>query len=268
MKRKPSSLSAPSAARRSHEPLDPFRFGWRWQTVKRRDGTSERVQVPLTPADVLHPQEDDEIPQNTAQARDCRYLGSVLENQLVNQPDSLVLNDVLIDWGVKGLRNHSPDLSAFAGVTDRERKRKTFYVAKEGARPLLVIEIVSLDPAEAKLRDNDVVIKKKEYYQASVPLYVLIDQQEEGGPRQMIGYRRGVRGYLRMPLDSQGRLLLEPVGILLGLRDNRAVCWDAVTGQEFPDYASLNQSRLAVEAELKAAQARIQELEAAARRRR
>jgi len=267
MKRKLPSLPAPSAARHAAEPLDPFRFGWRWGKKKRRDGTLESVQIPLTPKDVLHPREGDEIPQNTVQARDCRYLGCVLENQLADQPDALVLNDCLVNWGVRGLRSHSPDLSVFAGVADRQRKRKTFYMVKEKARCLLVIEIVSLDPAETDLRDNDVVKKVKEYYRAGVPLYVVIDQEEEDAPRRLLGYRRGERDYELLPVDERERLLLEPVGLLLGLRDNQAVCWDAVSGAEFQDYHATNQARQTAEAALAAAQARLRELEAQTRRR-
>ena len=38
-------------------------------------------------------------------------------------------------------------------------------------------------------RDNDVVAKLAEYHRAGVPLYVIIDQETEGGPRRLLGYR-------------------------------------------------------------------------------
>src|SRR5207244_4266943 len=100
-----------------------------------------------------------------------------------------------------------------------------FSVAAEGARPVLVIEIVSVDAHDPGVRNNDVVAKVREYYQAGVPLYVIVDQERENGPRRLIGYRRGKRRYVKLPLDDQGRLWLEPLGLWLGLRENRVVCF-------------------------------------------
>jgi Uma2 family endonuclease len=186
-----------------------------------------------------------------------------------------VLSDCLVDWGVPGLRNHSPDLSVFKGVRDPEWEGGLFRVAEHGARPVLVIEVVSPDDAAPRVRDNDVVIKVDHYYRAGVPLYAIIDQEEEGGPRRLLGYRRGRRGYVRLPPDEQGRLPLGPVGLLLGLRANQAVCYDAQTGEEILDFTGMAQARAAeaqarqaAEAALAAAQARIRELEARSRRRR
>jgi Uma2 family endonuclease len=278
MKRRTGPIPAPSAARHSTEPVDPFPYGWRFQSRLGPDGQEICERVPLTPEDVLHPQENDQISQNTVQSRDVRYLGSVLECQLREQSDALVLNDCLIDWGIKGLGNHSPDLSVFTGVRNPKRLRKRFSLVKEGARSLLVIEIVS--PDDPKLRNNDVVIKVREYHRAGVPLYVLIDQEKSEGPRQVIGYRWTSRRYVPLPLDDQGRLLIEPIQVLLGLRDNEAVCWDATTGKELQDDATANRAleaearqaaesaRDAAEAALAAAQARLRAMEAKKRRRR
>jgi colicin import membrane protein len=272
MKRKIAAIPAPSVARHSAEPLDPFRYGWRFQTRPGADGQEICERVPLTPEDVLHPQENDQISQSTVQARDVHYLRSVLEYQLSEQADALVLNDCLIDWGVEGLGNHSPDLSVFTGVRNPKRPRKRFSLVKEGARSSLVIEIVS--PDDPKIRNNDVVIKVQEYHRAGVPVYVLIDQQKSDGPRQVVGYRRTARRYVPLALDKQGRLLIEPLQILLGLRDNEAVCWDVTSGEEFQDYAAINRARQAeaaarqaAEAALAAAEERIKALQAKKRRR-
>ena len=282
MKRKSTPQSVPSAARRSVEPPDPFRFGWRYRHEPDRNGPDQWVRVPLTPEDVLHPQENDTIPENTLQERDRRYLAGVLNWRFRTRKSILVLSDCVVDWGVAGLRNHSPDIVVFDDVTDRERLRHSFSVVREGARPLFVIEIVSVDPYDPKIRNNDVVIKVKQYYQAGVPLYFLIDMEKDDCPRRLIGYRRGTRGYVKLPLDRQGRLSLGPAKLLLGLRDNRAVCWDAQTGEEIGDFAATvearqqaeaactaeAQARQQAEAALAAAQARLHELEAQARRRR
>ncbi len=238
---------------------DPFRFGWRDVQQIGPDGSKQWVQVPLTLDDVLHPQEGDHIPDNNQQCIDGNYLYNVLKLRLADKPHAVVFEDVLIDWGVPGLRNHSPDISVFDGVSDPERNWGTFPVAAEGARPVLAIEIVSPDAHDRQARDNDVVTKVREYYRAGVPLYVILDQERVDGPRQLIGYRRGARKYVRMRPNRQGRLLLEPVRLWLGLRDERAVCWDADTGEEIGDLTATTQA-------LREAQARIRELESRLRR--
>jgi Uma2 family endonuclease len=256
-------------------PPDPFRFGWRYVPHVDAIGRKHWVQTPLTLEDVLHPQEGDHIPENSQQEHDRRYLASVLEMRLADQPRMLVLSDCLVNWGVPGLGNHSPDVSVFDGVRNPKRNWKTLYVAKEKARPLLAIEIVSPDPHDKKARDNDVVIKVQEYYLAGVPLYLLVDQEHDGAPRKLICYRRGPRKYGRIRPDAQGRVLLKPLRLLVGLRDERVVCWDADTGEEIGDLTAMaqardaeTQARQAAEAALAEAQARIRELETRMRRQR
>jgi len=253
--------------KRTLPPPDPFRFGWREVQQIGPDGAKQWVRVPLTPEDLLHPKKGYQILENTQQERDRGYLAVVLRYRLSSNPRALVLSDCLVDWGIPSLGNHSPDISVFDNVNDPEHRNwGTFRVAEEGARPVLVIEIVSPDAHDRRVRDNDVVIKVREYYRAGVPLYVIVDQEREGRPRQVIGYRRGARKYLRMRTDRQGRLLLEPVRFLLGLKDERAVCRDADTGEEVGDLKAQAQARQAAEAALAEAQARLRALEAQLRR--
>jgi Uma2 family endonuclease len=249
--------------KRTLPPPDPFRFGWREIQQIGPDGSKQWVRVPLTPEDLLHPKKGYQILENTQQERDRGYLAAVLRYRLSSNPRALVLSDCLVDWGIPDLGNHSPDISVFDNVNDPEHRNwGTFRVADEGARPVLVMEIVSPDAHDRRVRDNDVVIKVREYYRAGVPLYVIVDQEREGRPRQVIGYRRGVRKYLRIRPDRQGRLLLEPVRLLLGLKDERAVCWDADTGEEVGDLKAQAQARRTAEAALAEAQARLRALEA------
>jgi hypothetical protein len=108
----------------------------------------------------------------------------------------------------------------------------TLYVKAAGGRCLLAIEIVS-----PSTRVNDVTHKVAHYHQAGVPLYVIVDQEREGGPRSIIAYRWAESGYQRQPLDKEGRLLLEPLGLYLSLADGRVVCHDAATGKKLGDHA-------------------------------
>ena len=260
--------------KRTLPPPDPFRFGWRDVQQIGPDGSKQWVQVPLTAEEALHPKEGYHISENRQQEKDRRYLSEVLEWRLSSNPQALVLSDCLINWGVPRLSNHSPDICVFEGVRDpQHRNWGTFRVAEEGARPLLAMEIVSPDAHDRRVRDNDVAIKVREYYRAGVPLYVIVDQEHEGGPRQPIGYRRGARKFLHIRPDRQDRLLIEPVRLLLGLRDERAVCWDADRGEEIGGFAAMAQAREAetqarrdAEAALAEAQARLRALEAQLRR--
>lgn len=265
MNRAGRSTSKNGKSRRAEKP-DPFRFGWRYVQRIGPNGSKESVQTPLTPEDVLHPKQGDHILENTQQERDRRYLADVLKWRLSENPSALVMSDCLIDWGIRGLGNHSPDVSVFDGVNDPHgRNWGMFVVRTEGARPVLVVEAVSPDAHDRQARDNDVVTEVREYYRARVPLYAIVDQLRVGGPRQIVGYRRGARKYASIPLDEQGRLLLEPVRLLMGLHGERVVCWDADTGEEIPDFAQMAQARQEAEAALAIALARVRELEARGR---
>ncbi len=213
---------------------DPFRYGWRYVTRKRPDGSKEHVEVPLTLEDVLHPQEGDVIPENTQQERDRRYLHDVLERHYANDPHVLTLADCLVDWGVPGMQAHSPDITVLEGVRTKEGRWGTYRIAQDGGHPLLAIEIVS-----PSTRSNDVDIKPEHYHRAGVRLYVLVDQRREDGPRQLIAYEHRADGYVEMPFDADGRLTLARVGIRLGLRGERVVCWDAASDQELGDYVGV-----------------------------
>jgi Uma2 family endonuclease len=258
-------------SRRTPPPeADPFRYGWRFVKKLLPDGSTDLVQVPLTLEDVLHPQEDDQIPERPQQHLDAVYLDPILrvraQERLV---DPLVLGDCLVAWGVRGIRNHSPDFSVFEGVTNPPGLQiGTFRLRASGGRCVLAMEIVSPDT-----RNNDVVHKLREYHAVGVPMYVLIDQRNEGGPRQVIGYRYTRARYVKLRPDRQGRVLLKPLGLLLGLEDELAVCYDADTGERLGNYEQVQQARIAAEqaareqaAAREAAEERVRELEAQLRR--
>ena len=242
-----------------HEPPldgDPFRYGWRYVNRTLPDGQTVIEEVPLTLEDVLHPQEDDVIPENTQQARDRRYLADVLNDRYVGEPHILVLDDCLIDWGIPGLRPHSPDIGVLQGVRTKKGRWGTFSLRKEGGRPVLVIEIVS-----PQSRKNDVVIKVDHYHQVGVPLYVVVDWEREDRPRCLLAYQDTPQGYVEMPLDSESRVLLGPTGVLLGLQDDRVICYDQVTGKELGDYSQVCQQLREAEQRQQKAEQRQQKAE-------
>jgi colicin import membrane protein len=213
---------------------DPFRYGWRYRTETRPDGTRAVRQVPLTLEDVLHPQLGDVIVENSDHKKNCGYLEYVLRWRLARDPSALVLADCGVYWDVPGLGHHSPDVSVIFGVRERRERWSSFDVAEQGVRPTLLIELTS--PAT---RNLDLVDKVRDYHRAAVPHYVIVDEEREGEPLRVLGYRYTPEGYVAVALDGQGRMPLEGLGLLLGVRGSRVVLFDAASGEEVGDYDSV-----------------------------
>jgi Uma2 family endonuclease len=227
------------------EPEDPFRYGWRYVASTLPDGSRVYEQVPLIAEDLLYPEEDDFVVQKPPHQRDMHYLHASLERHFAAQPDVVVLADCLVDWGVAEVRPMGPDITVLFGV-DHWLQQGTFRVAEEGGRPVLAIEITS-----PSTRDRDVKDKPQLLYQAGVEKYVIVDRGPEGeDPAQLRGYQRGPSGWLPLLPDSQGRLDLSPVGLLLDIVDDHPWLYDAVTGQRF--VSNLELGRAVAEAEAKA----------------
>jgi colicin import membrane protein len=245
-----------SAARITPPPgPDPFRYGWRYVERPGPDGSVEVEEVPLTRDDVLHPQEGDVIPEGTLQEQDAEYLRPIFRQRTARLPGGFFLADCLVDWGRPGIRPHSPDLVVFRDVRNPPQGDiGLFRLRDAGGRCVLVVEIVS-----PHTRRNDAVRKVRHYHRVGVPLYVLLDQRREGGPRTVVGYRHTAQRYVNMRLDRRGRLRLKPLGLWLAIEDQRAVCYDADTGERIPGYEEMAAGR-------QAAEQRIRELEAELRR--
>jgi Uma2 family endonuclease len=242
--------------------VNPFRYGWRFVRRVGPNGREELKQVPLTLEDVLHPQEGDVIPENNVQEAERRYLANIFSCRLPRTAGNLVLSDCIIHWGVPGIGNHSPDVAVFTGVKGPlPRKFGIFDRAAWGGRCRLALEIVSPDT-----RVNDVAHKFNEYYQVGVPLYIIVDEETEDGPRQLLGYRRTRRRYVPIPLDAQGRLPLPFLKLKLGLVEDRLVCYDDATDAVIGDYTAVDEAREAAEAQARRESKARQTAEARARR--
>jgi hypothetical protein len=257
-----SSAVPPQAAE-----ADPYRYGWRYVRRTAPDGAETFDQVPLTPEDVLHPQEEDFIVNDSAHNNDRAYLHTVLDARRPRWPSAVVLEDVRVDLDIPSVRPLGPDVSVFFHVRDPERRWGTFEVAAEGVRPVLLVEITS-----PETRSNDVGLKVDYFHRAGAALYVIVDRPRPDGPVKLTGYRYTPQQYEPLAPDSEGRLPLGPLGLLLGARGNRVVLYDAATGEELGDYAAVAEQRdraeqsREVEAQARrAAEARAQE-EAQARR--
>jgi Uma2 family endonuclease len=257
---------------------DPYRYGWRYVRRVGPDGSVTFDQVPLTLEDVLHPQEEDCIPHDTVHEDNRAYVRNIFHYYRRRWPSSLVLCDVRVALNVPGVRPHGPDIAVFFNVRDPDRVWSTFNVAVDGVRSVLLMEITS-----SESRVNDIDIKVDHYHRAGVPLYIIVDRLEIEDPVELIGYYDTPQGYKRIVPDAKGRLSLGPLGLLLGVRGHRVVLYDASTGEELLDYATVVQqierdrearkavgaharieaeARRAVEAQVAELQARLRQLEA------
>jgi Uma2 family endonuclease len=230
-----------------------YRYGWRDILHKCPDGSIVVDRIPLTEEDVLHPQEGDKIMHTDVHDVDCHYLVGVSRARIANDPKAVAFHDVCIDWDDPALRHHSPDVSVIFGLRERRSYYGRFHVAREGVRPRVLIEVVSPDS-----RDLDLVKKFKAYHEAQVPYYVIVDRERPEGPPRILAYVRTPREYVPLPPDKDGRVWLEPLGIWLGTRDNRVVCYDGATGEELGDYAAVTQALATAKARIAAETARAE----------
>ncbi|MBW8877483.1 MAG: Uma2 family endonuclease [Acidobacteria bacterium] len=220
------------------EAADPFRYGWRWQTVRLPNGKVTEQQIPLTAEDLLDPQLGDEVPQSIPHSLFIQSLASLLRLRYRSRPDVLVVNDVKMLWGIPGLKEPSPDIAVIPGLRTRHdlhelKDRRSFDVVREGTRPALVIELVS--PPDPALRRNDYEDKVKIYQEAGVPEYLILDPPfSRPGCLELTAYRLGPGGlYRRIKPDVQGRVLSETTGLLFGVDADAEtlLVFDSLTGE-------------------------------------
>jgi Uma2 family endonuclease len=234
------------------EEEDPYRYGWRYLRKKLPDGTETVDIVPLSYEDLLYPEEDDFVVQKPPHFTDTIYCHYSLKAFYADQPSVVVLSDCRVDWGVAGVRPLGPDVLVLFAVREW-RQQGTFRIAEEGGEPVLVMEIAS-----PSTRDHDWERKPDLYYRAGVQKYVILDRGPDGeDPAQLSGFQRGATGWVPLPPDAQGRLDLAPVGLLLGIEDDRPWLYNAATGERLPDHtealqalAETKQKRMDAEATL------------------
>ncbi len=153
-----STVSTSRPAQRPPDESDPFRYGWRYVTVRGPDGKVTIDQIPLTLEDVLFPETGDFIVQTDLHDTDTSYLKYVFNAWLEADPQAVAVSDCRVDWNLPGVRPLGPDVAVFFGMK-RRTDWATLNVAAEGARPALVVEVTS-----RTTRTNDVDIKPDYYF--------------------------------------------------------------------------------------------------------
>ncbi len=216
---------------------DPFLYGWREDWVAHPDGSSELIYTPLALEDLIHPEENYVIVNGSRHEEERYYIWGVVRHRLAGDKHALSLSDTGVYWDDETLRHHAPDIVVFHGIKEPRDVWPSFDVAEEGVKPSLIIELTS-----PHNRKNDFVTKFQQYHQAGVLWYVIVDRIQNEGPPSLIGYRWTEERYVEYPADEQGRLLLEPLGLKLGVRDDRVALFDAVSGEFQGDYHAVRQA--------------------------
>lgn len=211
---------------------DPYFYGWRM--VPRWDERNRQTweKVPLTPWDVLHPEEEDFIVNNDAHDRDTHYLKAVFEDRAAARDGVLVLCDHRVLWEVESLGAHGPDVAVFERLNQPwNSRRATFPVKEMGARPVVIVEVTS--PSTRYIDPDD---KVEDYFKAGVPLYVVADRRETNEGRafiRLLGYRATPEGYVRIPDDPKG-VWIEALKVWVRADGDLVLCADE-GGNPIPD---------------------------------
>jgi len=201
---------------------DPFRYGWRWRTVRLPNGDILDEQVPLTADDLLDPQPGDQVGQSQPHWEFLFLLARILDRFYETRDDVALVVDLKMLWGIAGLQEPSPDLAIIPGVRQKtDPARTSFDVLEEGVRPCLILEVVS--STDAEVRRNDYEKKVKIYQKAGIPEYVLLDPPTPVTKNRLLvlGYRLDRFGrYQEIAPDAQGRLLSETTGLQFGVEED------------------------------------------------
>lgn len=238
--------------------------------------TDAHYHIPLTLREVLFPIEDDIGVVKVAQGISHHLLITLIIERLrlhLLGHGWGFLNDVLIQWGVPGVTNSSPDITAIRDVDIPVDRRSAYLVGREGPMPSAVIEVTS-----RSTRSSDFGLKRTIYAALGVEEYLIIDlwgRQTE--PWRLYGYQLGTSPfYDEIAPDVEGGITLQSMGLRFVADQREQVrIFDVATGEElqhpseFRDLAKSEAARAeseaaradAAEASNSQLLARIQELE-------
>ena len=122
-------VRAPAPATMPPQPTLPtFDLEVGWRSVYNPE-TNQYDQLPLTLLDVLYPLEDEAIrmPQTPDHDLWTRLLIAMLEN-FRDSRDWLILRDVFVNWGRRGVPTKAPDVAVIPGGRRPERPDKSYHV--------------------------------------------------------------------------------------------------------------------------------------------
>jgi Uma2 family endonuclease len=202
--------------------------GWRMEWVKDEEGEEQLLYFPLTEDEFIHPEEDYHLPSNTFHGTLQRDLIDVLQRRYIKREDVGVFGDLIIKWGIEGLRQHCPDVCVVFGLKDKEKYRSKFIVPEEGTKPAIVMEVVS-----PHYRTADRQKKVKQYARAGIPEYIIFDRRRQRGELrdEVLGYRLEGESYGPIVPDEEGKIFSQTLDIHFGMREGKVMLFEGRTGE-------------------------------------
>ncbi|MFN8490753.1 MAG: Uma2 family endonuclease [Caldilineaceae bacterium] len=233
--------------------------GWRYEVVITADGQRETIRVPLTPEEILHPQEGFVMPERTDHDRICDDLRDMLRAWALNHPAFTIFHNLVFAWDKPGIGDYAPDIAVVPNVRDPEADRGKFFVANEGTRPALAIEVVS--PISRKA---DRETKVTDYAQVGIAEYIYIDcrRRKRGIVSELAGFRLEDGLYQPLALDEDGAVYMATLGLRFGINGAKAWIEDVATGEDLLDHWATAQALRQTQAQLQQAEQQLVALNA------
>lgn len=214
---------------------DRFYYGRRQLIAYDKTGQPSYTYEPLTVADFLNPQPEDEFAQGVRHTLDVRTVRRIFRHVYRYNPFMTVLSQVKMVWASKALAQPAPDVAVIPNVTEPDRLRTVFDEQCEETRPRFVLEVVAPRLAEADLQDKVAI-----YQQAGVTEYFILDaglrpanENATTAIYTVLGYRLEKGVYQPIAPDARGWLFSKTTKTWFGVtpeRDNFFVA-DERTGQ-------------------------------------
>ena len=232
---------------------DPFFYGFRVVRDVQPDGSTRYRDVPLTQADFLDPQPGDHFTLSTIHIKLVCSLHTRFYHHYTDHPNKDmigVFGKLKMCWGIPGEKEPMPDVAIVTNLKLPQYNRRTFDVQVEGARPCLIVEVMS------PLFPGDDTIKVDLYQRMGITEYIIINPHcEDDRPTELIGYRLEKGQYQPIHPDQQGRLLSQTTNLWFALNESTydVVLTNALSGKrlltmkEVTDASQEAQARLAAE---------------------
>lgn len=201
------------------QPADPFHIGYR--LIRRGE---ETIQVPLTEADFLHPQEEDRflITDDHANAMICIKQAIEVANR--EQSGVRVFCDHRTDWQAGNVLPMGPDVVAFGDFhVEWAGNVGTLTVEDLGVTKLLAVEITS-----PSTRHVDMGEKPPLYHRVGVPYLLIVDLCPPGGAEpQILGFRATRKEFVPLKENAEYGIWIPTVQMWFKLEGSRVVAHTA-----------------------------------------
>ncbi len=218
-------LAAPAAK-------DPFRLGFRERLTTTPDGREVFEQIPLTPEDLIYPQEGDVVSQGIPHYSFLDAWASPMRCCLEERPGiAAVTSDVTIVLR-HDRKNCGPDIAVVEGDFDAYELEGGINLRAVGGRLVFALEAVSTTAQE--IEDKDLKTNLKRYAAEGVEEYCTVYPKPGRKVSDLVGRRLGPAGkYVEIAPDDEGRVVSKKLGLLFSIdaKTEKLVVEDAKTGQ-------------------------------------